>query len=227
MHLVYVLYFDDESRREAVDVFGGLPYTRPHFIRTTRYLENVMYLEELPGRRDEWEGTAFVGCISYRAARKGLTPDALHHTVMTNDAGSSDVVAFMTLSVPMYSHATKHHPRFMEIWTALLVGLGYTREVATKDNIIPFVCNYWLARPEWMARYIPFQQRARDLIEGDPALREIMDTDSTYEGAMPVETMRAVFGKDYYPYYPFVMERLPCFFFQHHGAKIFYRYNAV
>ena len=221
-YLVYVLYFDDASRQVAQRDFGGCPFAVLVQIQSSPYLENIMYQEVLGERAHEWLGLDYVGCVSYKATSKGVGWQAIASRVEGAPL-STDVVALLPSKTDLIGQATKEHgPLFLQVWRGLLSRLGFrdNEVLAAENNLVPFFCNYWLARPRWLKRYIAFQQRVKAVMEEDGQLRSLLYQDAGYEGLMPVERRRMVFGCDHYTFHPFVLERLCCLYFYCRGARV-------
>ncbi len=181
-----------------------------------------MYMSVLEQIEDEWKDADFVGTISWRASRKVRIPRDLDATLARTGItpASHDVVALAPLGEPALAQATRYHARFLEIWGPLLVGLGYSPAAALSDEIPGFASNYWLATPTWMRHYIGFMKRVRPELETRVEIQEPLFANPMYGRLYPPETCRRLWGRDYAPYHPFVCERLPCFFFWFHGARV-------
>ena len=67
--IVYVLYFDEDSKKKAIETFGKYNWAKPFFNRSDKYLENNFY-QRIMLRKDEWINKKFVGCISYKFPEK-------------------------------------------------------------------------------------------------------------------------------------------------------------
>jgi hypothetical protein len=219
--VVYVLCYDAVSELQAQRAFGHFGWARVVHIPTTMFLESVMYWLVLDQRREEWAGSDFVGTLSYCADQKIDVPD-MEALCSTAAAEGRDVVALHASDERMLlQQACRSHPRFPEVWVPLLRELGYTEADAIDDGIPAFYCNFWLARPEWMQRYIAFFKRAKAALEGGlDRVQDALWSDSGYPGRLRGRRCNAIWGRPYYPHHCFVAERLPCFFFWKEGASV-------
>lgn len=221
--VVYVLCYDAESERKAREAWPAskYPWARvarlPDDPRLSKYMEAAAYLTVLQDREAEWRDADYVGTLSWRAHSKIAVPESWEPIILDNP----DVVPLMPLADPMVLQAARSHPRFLEIYVPLLAALGHSSEKAVSPDIPGFVCNYWLSRPAWMRRYTAWLARAVEVMETAPELQEALWADASYQSAgLPAHRVREVYGRDAVPHHPFVTERLPCFFFWSHGARV-------
>lgn len=225
MHVVvYVLCFDDESEGLARASFGSEAWARILRIETTLWLENIVFERLLEEHRDEWKGAEYVGTISYKANEK-MGAWSMEDAYRRAKGQDADVIALKThFGDSMLPTAEHHHPGFCGLWFDWLAELRISGSVATMSGAgSPFYCNYWLAKPEWMDRYIAFFRRAQEALIRTPHLQDRLWADSRYGGRMPEDRRMEVFGRAYYPFHTFLLERLPNLFFHMEGALVFHR----
>lgn len=215
--VVYVLCYDDVSERVARDAFP-YPWARPLRIpESTVYMEGKAFADLLPALRHEWEDADYVGTLSYRAHSKIEVPLDLEAVC---ERSGADVVALAPLTCNMLEQATVAHPRFLELWVPVLGALGFSEEQATHPDVPAFLCNYWVARPAWVLRYLDFYARAVRVLETRPDIQDVLWSDPGYVTKLPKDTLLRIYGKPYITYHPFVCERLACFFFWEQGAAV-------
>lgn len=222
--VIYILFYNNESKKLALSDFEQIKYTHLHFVKSSEILENIMYLQDLQTLQMEWINKKYVGCLSYRILRKHPYCRNILKNIDNIISLQYDVISITTLRMKFIRHATMCHPLFLKIWIKLLTILGYSIDQIKKDddltNII--VCNSWLATPEWMQRYITFIRRAIHVMNTNSELKRLLYQNSYYQGTMSKERLLQIFGKPYYTYHPFILERLPTFFFVRSGARIYY-----
>lgn len=216
--VVYVLCYDADTEAHARREFEGVPWARVMFIPTTMYLEGAAYAHSLLRCRHEWADADYVGTLSWKAVQKLALPHIPRVCARRPDA---DVIALLPGLYPLLEEPMTSRPEFKDVWVPLLCRLGYSAEDAASPDIPTFYCNYWLCRPPWMDRYITFFVQAKGLLDTWPRIQEALWSDSDYEAQMPVERCRQIWGVPYYPFHPFVGERLPCFFFWKEGASVY------
>lgn len=230
MHVVvYVLCYDDTSAAAAQAAYANYPWARvvtlPDNPQTNRFMEGAAFLTTLPERRAEWESADFVGTLSWKAAEKievSLLDKVVNGVVASMDtqAGSTDVIALLPSSEALVRQALQCHPRFLEVWVPLLMHMGHSAQDAVSTNIPSFFCNYWLARPQWTARFLEFYAAAVHTLNTLHSIQEPLWSDAQYCTHLPLHRQYEVFGRPYITYHPFVCERLASFFFWKEGAVI-------
>jgi hypothetical protein len=222
-NLIYVLCPTSEALEKARDVYANCKWARLVFNASTYYLENVAYHFILPSRALEWEHADFVGCIGWRAYEKMTSLDINH---VIREGNKADVIAFLFRGDLMVKTADTWHPKFSKIWTPLLESMGYKKHDIESDDIPAFYCNYWAARPAWMAEYIGFSSKLKRAMETVPTIQADLWSDSTYMARgkdiakMSEEQCMTVWGVPFYPYHTFICERAACFFFWIRRAKL-------
>lgn len=225
---LYVLYYDDQSKKIANSEFKNSTCTQLYYIRSTKILENIMYQNELLKNRHEWINVRFVGCISYRITKK--CPQCTLNNMINafqNVPSNVKVIGIKTMKDDkLVSSATQYHPLFKQIWIKLLIALGY-QNCIKKDYPNPIIWNAWVATPEIMLQYINFIKKVIHIMNTNQEIKKLLNMDSKYEGQMPLARKKQIFGHPYYTYHPFILERLPTFFFAQHGIyihKLFYTF---
>lgn len=222
--LIYILCYDDASEAHARQHFAQYPWARimrlPTGVPAAKIMEGQAF-EALLTRQDEWEHVDFVGTLSWRAHEK-IRVDLVEASV--KQLRAHDVIAFMPL-LAQYDYwilqTISSHPRFLEIWTPLLVHMGYSIADTVSVDMPVFFCNYWVATPDRMKSFLRFYTRALQCLDALPEIQGALWSDSQYRGSMmSADALTAVFGRPYMTYHPFLCERLPCFFFWKHRASI-------
>lgn len=219
--MLYVVCHDNYSKGYAMLHYGELPFVRLHKIPTTQYFESHMYIESIPSLQDEWEAKDYVGTITWRAKQKMILPD-FGAELSKAKRTDSDVIVFMQPKCPkqqnMINWAQNCHRHFEYLWCIFCEQLGYTPEQYRSTEFPAFYCNYWMAKPEWMTKYVAHVQKAYDILESfdteDGLFQKRLNSNSGFFCKVPRP------GIPYVTYHCFLMERLPCLFFWAQGAKI-------
>lgn len=176
--------------------------------------------------KDRWSEYDYVGTLSWKAPLKFVRSFKFGPLEMDAVLGAAppgaDVIALVGQrdTANILNMTNRSHPRFSEVWTGLLEAYGnYTRAEIATDDMIPFYCNYWLAKPEYVVKFIPFMQKAHRLLSNLTTIQDALWSDAKYVSNTKVA--QSVFGLDYYAYHPFVLERLTPFFFNVQKLNIF------
>ncbi len=119
--------------------------------------------------------------------------------------------------------AEHHHPSFINIWEKLLLLMNYNINDILSLKIPVFYNNYFMAKPEWIIKYIDFYKKVIDIMENNNDIKYLLNQNSAYPGKLLEypEILIKICSRPYYTFHPFIIERLPCFFFWVHKAKIY------
>ena len=186
----------------------------------SKYFESGFF-NTLFQAKTAWIDHEYVGLVSYRIIiKQNLRTFPLEKIIKSGE--NADVITFYKVEpFDMLSQSISCHPKFEKLWSALLLKLGFTKKQALSRRIPLFQSNCWMAKPSWMLRYIDLAMRAMKIMETDPVIHQLVYSNSHYEGKMSRVELMKMHGKPFYTYHPFIMERLPCFFFWVHGAKVY------
>jgi len=244
VYLVIVCH-DDESRHKA-EALAKTHFSNRFFPRTqvvvikpdSKYFENQIW-KHLENTRHEWSSYDYVGMITYNMENKvrDLTDIKKHIAgVLDGKIQGGDVITMFNIDFVIKTDTNTnkrctllqgakhfHGPYFRMAWNVLLDRLGYTRDYQLEDvenRMPPFFCNYWIARPTWMLKYLEAVKQAMAIMDTDPILIEYLHKNSGYNGRLSKEKLLAMSGKPYYTMHTFILERFPSFFFTYNGAKI-------
>ena len=197
------------------------------------YLESSLF-QRISENDREWRFCDYVGVVTYSIERK-LTAflkngkefrinwvDAVNQALRMN-------VAVLGLFGMRYKKNGKdisllegsvfqHGLSFYLAWTTLLKKLGATdNDIHDPKLRMGFFCNWWVGSPSATMKYITIFNRATQIIENDEEMKYHIQRDALYgSGKMSKQQLENSFGKDYYTMHPFVLERLPAYFFQKH-----------
>lgn len=220
---IYVLAPDEDTLLAAKERYTD-PIFRPILLPQTPYLESYMYTNWLMEHHDEWRDEDWVGCIAHRAHEKQPRIFEIGDVMRHASKNGSECCAFLYRGDPLLSAAERWHPGFRDAWNAAWHAAGwdtpqYTALIQQESLMVSFYCNYWATTPQLMRLYCELMGRLRRAIDSDSTLRGILWRDSSYDqrgdaiAKIPADGCRRLWGVDYYPILPFVMERMPCVFF--------------
>ena len=234
--IIYVLCYDDESEQKANTEFIQYPWARIYRIPVesqNHLFEGVMYQTELMKLYDEWKDKEFVGTISYKLkARLNWYPyttmERIDNAIQNMSPVSHDVVPFLHFGGANFSNLNPNLGDEFKKMTNYVIPIhkeykvGYrinTREKEFKVSSF-FFFNYWMATPAHMLEYIYFFNSI-----WLPTLESNANVwnNSGYQGHLTPEQLKNLTRRvDYYPYHPFINERLPASYFRYKKARIYY-----
>jgi hypothetical protein len=200
--IIYILYYDNESKLRAYEEYGGNSICKLIFVPTTIYFESFVIMELLLQRINEWKGCDYIGLISYKARAKCTIP--INFSFLDNAKKRGyNIIFFMYApsTFDYFNHGYKIHKNLEKIINILtdLVPLNL-------NETVPAYCNYWCMTPSVLYKYIIFLRHMKTIFENNADLSELLFEDAGY--AKPPEHFSEVTGMEYYPHHPFVMERL-------------------
>ena len=217
--LIYVIYHDDESLKTA-SIFLKYKWARLIKIESTKYFEGIIFIY-LDNNRDEWINKKFVGFLTYNSYKKINIFDIEQ---LANKYSSYDVISLNNyFNEPLLIHTEKYHPNFINIWEQILLLLGYKINDILSLEIPYYYNNYWMAKSEWINKYIIFYKKVIDIMENNILIRNMLYQNSKYDGKLlkHPEILIKICGRPYYTYHPFIFERLVCFFFWVEKATLY------
>jgi hypothetical protein len=212
--IIYVIYYDDLSKIEAERVYGKCSWARLVFNPTTKYLESGFILDILPTLEHEWGDKDYVGTISWKAHTKTCITIGDLDKAIKNDIDLIYLMYNDSNFEGMFNEIDNYHPFFTQIWK--LIFSNY--DDPFPKNIVPFYCNYWIATPSIMKKYIAFAKDVRDKIEKDPKIKPLIQKNAMW--TQPSDIYKLITGKKFYMYHSFIMERLASFFAYIKNLKI-------
>jgi hypothetical protein len=230
---VYISYHDDASFIEAqqllesIQAANEIEIIKLVLLKPSKYFENQIF-QHLKKFHDEWKNVEYVCILTYAMQKKMKKLVDLRAAVQHARNSNVDVIGLYNIHfkknetyLPMIEGAVfQHGLGFYLAWHDLLSELGYNDKQIIDPNLPGFFCNWWLANPKWMQRYIDFFDRCVDIIENDKKIKTLFDASAYYNGTLGADVLIRMTGFDYYTVLPFVFERLPSIFFHHSGANV-------
>src|SRR5271156_3661109 len=113
--IIYILYFDDKSKKIAEDDFNSYNWAKPIFINSTPYLESIMYTEVLDNIKDEWKDKKYIGTMSYKAKSKIDIPENILDTKNNDVVGFHDFNTVNQSNNLLLRHAMSNHVDFLPV----------------------------------------------------------------------------------------------------------------
>lgn len=114
------------------------------------------------------------------------------------------------------SFADKFHPNFSKYFAEIMHKTGYKWTPISFENV--FYCNFFVAKNEIYERYVTeMLAPAMDIMLEMPELFQ----NSNYPHALP-EELKIKFNIQYYPYHPFLCERMYSYFVHIHKLKVWH-----
>jgi hypothetical protein len=233
--IVYVIYHDDASKMTVTAFTSKHSWAKPLYIKTTKYLESIVYRDYLPFLYDNWAELDYVGLMSYKATNITLGPypgpghyhfegSTIPDRLRQSAKQGYDVVPFLRTNMTLMNQAiASHTDHFKTVWDLLLYRMGFPDYILRRGDFSePFFRNAFAARPQWLVRLIRFMNDAIEVSSMQNSVLKEFEKDATYENqpGKLSERPKTIFGTEFWQYYPFVFERLPPFFYNVSGASV-------
>ena len=169
-------------------------------------------------RKDEWINKKFVGCISYKFPEKCPRIN-IEQIIKEQENKDIDVIGLYT------PHATFKWGEYVQpgciTILAQIIKIINDTDIESFLNKKPFYCNYWICRPQILLKYIYFIDEIIEKIEMNPSICDLLYNNSGYSGTINVDKQYRLFGKPFYTWHPFIMERLLPLFCHMNNYKIY------
>ena len=123
------------------------------------------------------------------------------------------IVKLFTFNNKCESSAANYHGVFFTVlWSWIFE--QYNISYMNFDRYTVCYSNLWITRRDFFIEYLRFAKNTIKLIDNaPPRIKEVLSTNPNYTyGNMRAELLEKKFGKPYYPWQPFLMERLICLF---------------
>lgn len=221
--LLYIVYHDEESKKKA-EKYEKEPWAKLLYVESTKYLESRAY-KILKDREYEWASKSYVGVIKYSFEDKTSYYD-FDKICQENGA---DVLTFVgseshspdTQGVSMIRTARRCHQYFPSIWAHIFcTRLGLNETDVFSEEIPAFYSNFWIAKTPLFKEYLRIYDIVYNLMEQDEVIRPLLYQNAAYFEHIDKEKLTQIMGVPYYPYHPFIMERMPCLIFWLLKARI-------
>jgi hypothetical protein len=219
--IIYVLCYNDNSERQAIDEFSSYEWARIYRIKDQCVLqEGVMYRNELMDLYDEWKDKDYVGTIAYSIFSK-VSRDHFFNLLKRADPNYYDVVFFGCIG---YGGLFEYHSLYVENVFNSVMKIFRPPQIL-KFGIIPppertifAYWNYFMTTPKYMLQYVSFyKNKWLPLLESHPNVWQ----DSKYpHGKLNAAQLLKLTTKPYYPCHTFVSERMIYTYFKHTKCRI-------
>jgi hypothetical protein len=208
--IIYVLCFNHDTYNKANNIYREYYWAKPIIMKYQDYtFENAIW-KQLLEIKGEWIHCEMVGTISWKANTK-VHLNKIDNMINNNDMNTNYVNFYDTSNLVLSDKASaKNHPHLREIWNFLL----------DKFQIPDFTesfSNYWMCKPIKMLGFINWYLNiCLPLLQSHPLIFE----DAKYSNSLNIDNLIQLWGKPYYPHFPFVFERFHKAFFIHDNLHL-------
>ena len=218
---IFILCPSVERLKSIQHMYEPYPWAIPIVIEKQGIeLENNFW-EQLIGIRSIWENCEMVGTMSNSCYKK-INLQEVNNIIINRHYRPNRYHHFMDSNVPIPNNNTQKHPYFNQIWNDMLKQLNL--KTTTENN-----ANYWMCHPILMKKFIIwYTQIMHPTIMEHPYIL----SDAQYQDEWgnhdqdQNSPMMKIWGKPYFPHFPFVVERLnKCFFETYYPGDVLKKNN--
>jgi len=209
--VIYILCYNDATLNSAKERYYKYKWALPILIKNNTYEFENSFWSQMLEYYDNWKNADMVGTLSHSAYKK-IDLDLVDKIITNKLYLPNSYFHFFDTNNPIPTIETETHPHFNIIWNDVLSKLNLF-------NTTESLCNYWMCKPSLMVNFINWY-----INECKPTLlnHKLMFEDSQYKGKLSQSQLMKMWGKPYYPYYTFIVERLnKCFFTKKHKIVFF------
>ncbi len=195
--IIYILCYNETRYNDAFNIYKKYNWAIPILMKYNDYSFENSFWKQLSETEEEWINYEMVGTLSYSAFKK-IDLDCVNNIIVKKLYRPNNYYHFFNLNLKIPSVNTNNHPDFYNIWCRILPQLNlYSSNEA--------IGNYWICSPNIMKQFINWYIRvAKPLLLND----EDIFKNSNYKSSNFNIDLVKLWGKNYFPNYPFICERL-------------------
>ena len=195
---IYILCHNEQRFAQAKSTFANYYWAVPIRMKYQDTTFENAFWKQLDEIKAEWINCEMVGTLSSIAHNK-INLKEVNRIISTASMWSTGYYNFYNPDTPLVND----HPHMLSIINDVCATLKITQPTAA-------YCNYWMCTPKLMTEFIKwFEERLKPTVMAHP----LSLTDARYGGRITKTDLTKYWGKPYYPYAPFVFERLNKAFF--------------
>jgi hypothetical protein len=217
--LIYIAYHDDNSY-EKIKQYDNHPAFKLIKINQTKYFESDIF-NYLNDNQKEWKDKKYVGIVTYSFERKRNMTLLEVLERINNTPYNNNIFYFNKLE----KYKSFRHGNMDLIIDMTLTNLGMYSDYKNKELI--FYSNYFVTTPYLMLAYISFLNECKRIFEFEPFSSLLYEDAKYYEGVLHKDKLLQMTGKPYYTHHCFVVERLPCIYFNYIKDKYTVKYIEI
>jgi glycosyltransferase involved in cell wall biosynthesis len=203
---MYILCHNEQRYEDACKEYAEWYWAHPIRMKYQDVTFENAFWRQLEEIRDEWRDCEMVGTLSSAAGKK---TNLTNIDAIIRDRSKWDTTDYYHLWDTKDPISNKRHPHLLNILRDVTNTLGL--EVPTEESY----CNYFMAAP---ARMVEFIQWYETVLKPTVLAHPLSMEDAEYKGnenhkGLDSSQLTALWGNPYYPYVPFVIERLNKMFF--------------
>ena len=203
--IIYVLCYNLDTYNFSKDYYKRYLWARPILMKYQDYTFENAFWKQLLEISNEWENCEMVGTISHKAYKK-INIDDINNIIINKTYFPNKWTSFMKSSNTLFNDTTQISV------TSTILTTYMSNALNNKVDYKLSYCNYWMTTPELMKQFIDWHIT----ICLPTLLKHPLSLDVyKYNGLTKSELIK-IWGRPYYPYIPFILERFNLLFFINH-----------
>jgi hypothetical protein len=201
--ILYILCHNEEIYKECSDKFKKFYWAKPILMKYQDISFENSFWKQLLEIKDEWINCDMVGTLSSSFDKK-YDPINIDNIIIYKIYNSEFHPFLKGKNLVLKGTVNQKHKLFKTIWNDILNELNF-------NDCYETFCNYWMCKPENMLMFIDwYLVKAYNIVSKHKLIWE----DSEYKKYQNKDILIKLWNKEFYPYLPFILERLnPCFFY--------------
>lgn len=195
--IIYILCFNEDRFNSAFDIYKQYTWAKPILMKNNTFEFENSFWEQLNEIENDWFMADMVGAMSYSAFKK-VDLNKIDSIISNKIYYPNSYYHFFTIKRKIENCDTLNHPKFLSIWFNFLpkVNLFTSNEA---------LFNYWMCKPILMKQFINWYiTTCKPLLLNEPYIF----SDAKYNPPNYSIDLIKLWGKPYFPHYPFICERL-------------------
>ena len=163
---------------------------------------------------EDYKDSEYYGVVSHKFYNKLKKDSNYIKETILNDEEKADVYSFFGKleKVNLVTQGVNWHPLFLDIYKLISDRLDWGVDLEDKSLLFePIYSNHWIASKETFKEFaLDFLIPVTDLMNSSKVLRDLCNQDANYISREKIspELCLEVFGRPYYTYHCFILERL-------------------
>lgn len=206
---IYQIYYDEQTKKNCLEGFE--PYYNE---KCSEFFENDVILKLVT--EGKHKGSEYFGIFSHSFQHKiHIWPEIIFRMINEDEKDVYSFFANMNTN-NIFLKGDQWHDNFSFVCKKILEKIGYRVDIADpnyKTRCIVYQ-NHFVAKAEIYEDYVKtVLGPAIEIMNTDEEVRAILWKDAKYHKASKMKNrLKEQIGIDYYPYHPFVCERLFSFY---------------
>jgi hypothetical protein len=202
--IIYVLCYNLEKYEFSKEKYKNYSWAKPILMKYQDFTFENAFWKQLIELSDEWTNCDMVGTISYSSYKK-IDLNLINNIIINKSYEPKQFYSFLKLkNVTLFNDFTNPSKKSKLLTKYMSYALNNTL-----DYELSF-CNYWMTTPTLMKEYIGWFQT---ICFPTLLTNQLIYDEFIYDGNLTGEQLIKIWGKPYYPYAPFILERINLIFF--------------